>query len=121
VVAATIRQWPPAVLARSLPVDWTFFPRGGVQSYLYVRANFPYFSQKHRGNPVSQSRPPTTPAFANRHIRNFEPHPLGKMSNPAVSWLSAAGNYNGSQPLRLFISFLNGLQLYGPFGLRPAD
>jgi hypothetical protein len=36
-----------------------------------VRANFPYFSQKHRGNPVSQSRPPTTHALANRHISNF--------------------------------------------------
>jgi hypothetical protein len=47
-----------------------------------VRAKFPYFSQKHRGNPVSQSRPPTTPAsciaaLANRHIsKYFEPHPL---------------------------------------------
>jgi hypothetical protein len=48
-----------------------------------VRANVPYFPQKHKGNPVSQSRPPTTPAKQIGHISTSEPHPLGKSQNLA--------------------------------------
>jgi hypothetical protein len=39
---------------------------------------------------VSQSRPPTTPARQIGHISNFEPNPMGKMSNPGGFPVAAA-------------------------------
>eukprot|EP01047_Picozoa_sp_COSAG01_P062322 COSAG01_NODE_7908_length_2997_cov_10.717046_1_plen_181_part_00 len=61
-----------------------------------MRANFPYFSPKHRGNPVSQSRPPTTPARQIGHISTSETHPLGKrrlllLKSQNPGWRGAAG------------------------------
>jgi hypothetical protein len=99
--------------------DWTFFPRGvggwvcsTRQSYLgpqctracvteiqdreicpffrSVRAKFPYFSQKHRGNPVGQGRPPTTPVRQIGHISNLRPTLWGKCPIQAAAGGAAA-------------------------------
>jgi hypothetical protein len=79
-----------------------------------VRANCPYFSQKYRGNPVSQSRPPTTPArqvghistsgppwWGGRYCRHHHRSLLAARRRPARRPASTAGNNTARPILRI--------------------